>query len=62
LAIEAILSCQGIDGHRPYKSTPTVESLYSKIRKVLPVLEENSSLNENLEKVVEIIRSSDLLK
>ena len=62
LGIEAILSCQGIDSQRPYKCTPTVEGLYSKIRKVIPVLEENSSLNKNLEKAVELIRRSQLLK
>ena len=60
--MEAILSCQGIDRQRPAKSTPTVEALYEKIRQVVPTLEENSTVDSHLEKVISLIKNNELIK
>lgn len=62
LAVETIVSCQGIDRQRPYKSTPTVEKLYEKIREVVPLLEENANLDTHLERVISLLRNNELLK
>ena len=61
LAVEAIVSCQGIDRQRPYKSTPTVERLYEKIRKVVSPLEENANLDTHLEKVISLLKNNELI-
>lgn len=60
LAIEAIVSLQGIDRQRPLKSSPTVENLYRKLRKIVPCLDENSSLNLHLERMVDYINNNNL--
>ena len=37
-----------------------VERLHSNIREMVPCLEETSSLNENLDKVIDLIRNDKL--
>lgn len=62
LAIEGILACQGIDRQRPFKSTPVAETIYNKIRKVVPFVDvEENEIGKEIEKIANAIRNNELV-
>lgn len=52
LAIELLAAAQGIESHRPMRSTPTLERLHAHVRSLSPVLTQDRSLAPDMEAVM----------
>lgn len=61
IAIELLCAVQGIDFRGPDKLGEGTKAAYSLIRKKVPMLREDRVLTKDIEKVVELIRSGELL-
>lgn len=61
LAIELLCAAQGIDMLRPLKSSPKIEAVYAKIRKVVPYLDKDRHLSKDIEAVHALVKSGELL-
>jgi histidine ammonia-lyase len=61
LAIELLCAAQGIDMLRPLKSSPKIEAVHAKIRKVVPYLEKDRHLSKDIEAVHLLVKSGELL-
>jgi histidine ammonia-lyase len=58
LAIELISAMQGIDMHRPLKSSPIVEEVYHHFRETVPFWEYDRLMHRDIEAAVDFIRSN----
>jgi len=61
LAIELLCAAQGIDFRGPSKLGKGTKAAYSLVRKRVPVLKEDRVMSTDIEAVVEIIRSRELI-
>jgi histidine ammonia-lyase len=61
LAIELLTAAQGVEFHRPLKCGIGTEVAYREIRKVVPPLEEDRVLYDDVQKVLELVRNNVLL-
>jgi len=64
VAIEILLACQALDISELQISTcsPSVKEVHELVRKHVPTLEEDRDLSKDIKKVVQLVRSGDLLK
>lgn len=62
LSIELLLAAQAIEFRRPLKSSDLVELVYQEVRKHVSFAKEDRIFSLDIEKVVQIIRSSTLLE
>ncbi len=62
LAIELLCSAQGIDFHDPLKTSPALNNVHSLIRQSVPKLLQDRETHVDIEKVVELIRSGEILQ
>ncbi|MEZ4813852.1 MAG: histidine ammonia-lyase [Bdellovibrionota bacterium] len=51
LAIEVMTACQAIDLLRPLKSSPQIERVVAKVRRIVPLLEKDRSTSEEIAKL-----------
>ncbi len=51
IAIELLAAAQGIEFHRPKKSSPVIEAVISDLRKISPAYEEDRSLSSDIRRV-----------
>ncbi|HDR04529.1 MAG TPA: histidine ammonia-lyase [Candidatus Marinimicrobia bacterium] len=58
LAVELISAMQGIDMHRPLKSSPIIEELYHHFRETVPFWEYDRLMHRDIEAAVKFIRSN----
>jgi histidine ammonia-lyase len=61
VATELICACQGLEFHRPLRSTDALESALSGVRAIVPRLEEDRSLAGELERLALALRSGTLV-
>jgi len=62
LAIELLCAAQGVDFRGPNKLGKGTRMVYSAIRKVVPMLEEDRVLHKDVEAIAKLIESGQLLK
>ncbi len=55
IAIEMLAAAQGIEFHRPQKSSPIIEAIIASLRKVSPAYVDDRSLSSDITRVAGII-------
>ena len=60
VAIELVCACQGIEFHRPLRSTPALEAALSAVRERIPRLEQDRSLSAEVTALAGALRQGDL--
>ncbi len=55
IAIEMLAAAQGIECHRPQKSSVVIEAIIVSLREVSPALVEDRSLSPDIRRVAELI-------
>jgi histidine ammonia-lyase len=61
LAIELLAAAQGIESHRPMRSTPALERIHAHVRSLSPALAQDRSLAADIEATAQWLRSPGLL-
>lgn len=56
LAIELLAACQGIEFHRPLKTTPVLEAVHSLVRSEVKPWDHDRFMQPDIEKVVKLIQ------
>jgi histidine ammonia-lyase len=62
LSIELICAAQGMDFHKPLKSTPIVEAVHAHVRKHIPHIEEDQAMEEILSAALSLVKSGALIE
>ncbi len=60
LAIEYLAAAEGVDFHRPLKSSPILEKVHERIRQDIPHLDKDRNMSVDIQKAVAIIKSGFL--
>jgi histidine ammonia-lyase len=60
IATELVCACQGLEFHRPLRTTPPLERAVEQVRSFVPPLEEDRSLAGELAPLAEALRTGDL--
>lgn len=55
IAIELLAAAQGIEFHRPRKSSPAIEAVIAELRQISPAYEEDRSLSSDIRRVAAIV-------
>ena len=61
VATELVCACQGLEFHRPLRSTDALEGALAQVRAVVPRLEEDRSLAGELEALASALRTGGLV-
>jgi histidine ammonia-lyase len=61
IAIELVCACQGLEFHRPLRTTPVLEEAVSRVRGYVPRVEEDRSLAGELEGLARALRVGELV-
>ena len=61
IAIELVCACQGLEFHRPLRTTAVLERAVQQVRQVVPTLEEDRSLAAELTELAEALRTGSLV-
>ena len=61
VAIELVCACQGIEFHRPLRSTPALEGAVARVRERIPRLEQDRSLSAEVTELARALRCGDLV-
>ncbi len=62
IAIELLAAAQGIEFHRPKKSSPVIEEVISELREFSPTYEEDRSLSSDIRRVAAIVDDGNYCK
>ncbi len=62
LAIEYLAAAEGIDFHRPLKTSPVLEKIHERIRQDIPHLDKDRIMADDIQKSLQIVKSGYLLK
>ena len=57
VAIELLISTQALEFHRPLKSSPKIEKVFSKCREQVPFLDRDRILKKDIDILEQLIRS-----
>jgi len=60
LAIEILAACQGIEFHRPLRTTAALEAVHTLVRTVVPKLEDDRFMQPDIEAVCDLIRTGKI--
>src|ERR671915_52724 len=60
VATELVCACQGLEFHRPLRTTPPLEDAVARVREIVPRVEEDRSLAEEIGRLAEAIRTGEL--
>jgi histidine ammonia-lyase len=60
IATELVCACQGIEFHRPLRTTPALEEAIARVREYVPRVEEDRSLANELDRLADAIRTGEL--
>jgi histidine ammonia-lyase len=60
IATELVCACQGLEFHRPLRTTPALERTVEDVRALVPRLVEDRSMAEELDRLAEALRTGDL--
>jgi histidine ammonia-lyase len=61
LGIELLYAAQAMDFHAPLRSGKILDAVYRKIREVIPPLEKDRILYEDMETAIELVKGGSLL-
>lgn len=61
IATELACACQGLEFHRPLRSTPALEDALARVREIVPRVEEDRSLGAELEALARALRTGALV-
>jgi histidine ammonia-lyase len=61
VATELVCACQGLEFHRPLRSTPMLEAAVARVREVVPRLEEDRSLAGEIAALARLLRTGELV-
>jgi histidine ammonia-lyase len=60
VATELVCACQGLEFHRPLRTTPALEDAVARVREIVPRVEEDRSLAEEIGHLSDAIRTGEL--
>jgi histidine ammonia-lyase len=60
IATELVCACQGLEFHRPLRTTPRLEDAVERVREIVPRVEEDRSLAEEIGRLADAIRTGEL--
>jgi histidine ammonia-lyase len=60
IATELVCACQGLEFHRPLRTTPALERAVEQVRELVPRIEEDRSLAAELGELAAALRTGDL--
>ena len=60
VATELVCACQGLEFHRPLRTTPTLEDVVARVREIVPRVEEDRSLADEIGRLADAIRTGEL--
>ncbi len=60
VAIELLAGCQALDFRRPYKTSQFLENVYTKVREVVPFMEKDRNISEDILKIVKLIDEREI--
>jgi histidine ammonia-lyase len=60
IATELVCACQGLEFHRPLRTTPQLEDAVARVREIVPRVEEDRSLAEEVGRLADTIRTGEL--
>jgi histidine ammonia-lyase len=60
IATELVCACQGLEFHRPLRTTPQLEDAVARVREIVPRVEEDRSLAEEIGRLADAIRTGAL--
>ncbi len=61
IAIELVCAVQGLEFHRPLRSTPTLEAAAARVRDVVARVEEDRSLSAELTELAGALRTGEVV-
>src|SRR5690349_639002 len=61
IATELVCACQGLEFHRPLRTTPVLEEAVARVREVVPRLEEDRSLAGELAELAAALRTGEVV-
>jgi histidine ammonia-lyase len=61
VAIELVCACQGVEFHRPLRSTDALETALARVREYVPRVEEDRSLAAELAALAAALRTGELV-
>ena len=62
IAIELLAAAQGIEFHRPKKSSSVIEAVIAELREISPAYEEDRSLSSDIRRIAAIVDHGAYLK
>jgi histidine ammonia-lyase len=60
IATELVCACQGLEFHRPLRTTPPLEDAVARVREIVPRVEEDRSLADEIGRLADAIRTGEL--
>ncbi len=61
VATELVCACQGLEFHRPLRSTDALEGALARVREYVPRLDEDRSLGDEITKLASALRTGELV-
>jgi histidine ammonia-lyase len=62
IAIELLAAAQGVEFHRPKKSSADIESIIAMLREVSPAYEEDRSLSTDISRVADLVKAGNFCR
>ena len=61
IATELVCACQGLEFHRPLRTTPALEAAVEKVRALVPRIEEDRAISGELAALAEALRTGEVV-
>jgi histidine ammonia-lyase len=61
IATELVCACQGLEFHRPLRTTPPLEDAVARVREIVPRVEEDRSLSHEIGRLADALRTGALV-
>jgi histidine ammonia-lyase len=61
IATELVCACQGLEFHRPLRTTPALEAAVEKVRALVPRVEEDRVLSGELATLADALRTGEVV-
>jgi histidine ammonia-lyase len=61
IATELVCACQGLEFHRPLRTTPPLEAAVEKVRAIVPRIEEDRAISAELATLADALRTGEVV-
>ena len=61
VATELVCACQGLEFHRPLRTTPPLEAAVEKVRAIVPRIEEDRAISAELARLADALRTGEVV-